>query len=1163
LAERLLLAGVMSFALTAGSEPLAGFRATRRLGRSPHSETWLVQSEEGVEHVVKWLPTGGKLPHVKKLTSYRHPFLHLWDKVETRGDELLLLADWSESTLASVMQERTVEPGELFGYLKELAEALDYLHIKHKLVHGRLTPAQVGIQHGHVKLLDWGLFDAESLPHRSWSLTDLQRSAPEVIAGEPEPASDQFALAVLFLEVSTSKLPLDVTTLPQLFQKRLTHNYDHRVVPAHLHGPLNQALAPLPGDRFVTCAAFIKALEKVDLDKIVAPVVVAPVAKVISKPVAETPPVATFAKDPVSNTETSWANSPTASLSSAETSQIPTMMIKSLVEVEKKKDARHPDSAFLNLNTLVYQSKVQSYGILTPTFILGIGKRGRAVLQELSTLFHQSYDGINSLPHVRLMVLDEKKPENVPTYTGKPGELAPEHYYFVEPLNAEVRKKYVSDTDVNQWLPADILNDEVDGLPGHARLSMLKQHDALQEKLKAECKIMLASESLQKSMQHTGLSIRQDLVPACYVVAGLDEPITRGCLADLSYQLRSMIAEAGWGNGNVIGVLFLPESAENQAGTFACLTELNHYTQERFFSANYGLGNDVTHPQAPFDTAFFRKLTDVTKPEHLEVEFQETAYWLFRDISTELGSLRIASRQSTQHHATHGTPWYSHGATVLQSSFEALHDLVKKRLLGSFIRNWLDPRPDVKEQLQSDVEIFKDENFHSAARLLHRFQHMAAIVLGREPSHMIEEWIAPLRKGAAARPPLESLARDIMQKVETNFGSGSGYQYSPILTAIQQESEAVALEASAKIAPFLMQYLDHPSIRLGGVLHAGKHLLDWINNQLNDLQANHMEIHEAMLRAERTLTQMMQQEERSFAIMGRQRLVSQIVQDLSDYPTRVLQEDMFARAVHVFQSLKNAAEECLQKVKPAETTIRELYKQYESSKVSDPNLLLLDGESSVDQRVGTLLEQLPNDVFFKMDNDLTESLTRFRSNYRDVCLGQGPKMSDVLNLLDNSMEEVLEGMLPSEDAAEQLLTQSSQAVVEQLRQSYRQARPDLMENTRSREGAYCLMMTPNSDAGQELLQMAQATLPQIVGAPEGFTGEILFYRETGCLQPNDIYPEGHDAYQMALKQNARQLHSRFDIAYWHRISPADQLHHPRNVDQLEHSDLHHDPISIS
>ncbi|HMO35688.1 MAG TPA: protein kinase, partial [Gemmatales bacterium] len=402
----------------------------RRLGRTPHSETWLSRTEEGTEQVIKWLPAGAKLPHSKKLTSYRHPFLHLWDKVEAKQDELLLLCDWSDATLESILKERTLEAGELFSYLKELAEALDYLHVKHRLVHGRLKPSQVGIQHDHVKLLDWGIFDVRDLPTSAWTLDSLQRAAPEVLASEFEPASDQFALAVLFLEATTGRLPLDVQTLPQFFQTRLTHFYDPRLVPEHYHAALNKALAPSPSSRFPTCAAFIKALENVDLDQIIAPVA-RPATNTPAKKASE---VTTVEKQPGSKSEMNWSAAATTSLSRAETSPIPTVMIKSLVEVEKTKDQRHPDSAFLNLNSLAYQSKVQSYGILTPTFILGIGKRGRAVLQELSQLFHQSYDGIGMLPHIRMMALDLNQPGHEPQFVNKPGELAPEHYFLMDPI---------------------------------------------------------------------------------------------------------------------------------------------------------------------------------------------------------------------------------------------------------------------------------------------------------------------------------------------------------------------------------------------------------------------------------------------------------------------------------------------------------------------------------------------------------------------------------------------------------------------------------------------------------------------------------------------------------------------------------------------------------
>ena len=93
-----------------------------------------------------------------------------------------------------------------------------------------------------------------------------------------------------------------------------------------------------------------------------------------------------------------------------------------------------------------------------------------------------------------------------------------------------------------------------------------------------------------------------------------------------------------------------------------------------------------------------------------------------------------------------------------------------------------------------------------------------------------------------------------------------------------------------------------------------------------------------------------------------------------------------------------------------------------------------------------------------------------------------------------------------------------------------------MENKRSRQGAFCLLLTPQSDSGQELLQMAQATLPQIVAAPEGQPAEIVMYRETGCLLPHEIYPQGREAYEARCKDRSTSPHSRFDIAFWHKLA---------------------------
>lgn len=1125
----------MSIALAPGTEPIPGFLCVRRLGRSSLGETWLIQSSDDSHRSLKLIYNGAKLHNARKLTSYRHPFLLSWERCEVHDSDLVLIADWTEETVETEYHQARLDgkPGipqdTLLRYMEELAEVLDYLHVKHRLVHGRLKLSQIGIQHRHVKLLDWGLTQAEHLLHQSWSLDNLLTTAPEVLRGHFEPASDQFSLAALYLLASAGNLPLAVESLPEFFELRKERTYDSRLVSEAERPVFDRAFHQDADARFPTCAAFVRALIQ---------------AKQADKAEA-TQPESVPVVDQNLNTkdEPVWQPPSSTSDNADEAGHVPTVILKSLMAVESTGDNKHPDSAFLNLTNLAYHSKVQSAGILTPTLIVGLGRAGTAVLQELSRLIHQRFDDVSTLPHLRLLAIDNLKDDELSNTIQKPGSLSKDCYFHCPEPGGEVLQAIAKDASITSWLPAEqfagpeLLTSAGSSVRG--RLSMVNRMGELRQRLQNECRLMLQSESLMQAKQQTGLSIRQDLTPACYVIGALDEGFSSGTLADVAGLLRSVITEKKWDQCQVNGLFFLPADGQPEtikAHAYATLVELNHYTQENQFSARYDASHEVALSHQPFDIAFFRKKPQPDDDAAAEEPmYRGTAHWLMREVVTELGSLRQASREATRGFTNQSTPWFSHGMTALSSSHLAVKETLKNRLRGKLIAHWLAPDDEREEIIRSDGETFLGQNIYSAPALLSRFQHLVAIVLGQEPAGMIDEWIAPLRKGAAARPPLETLARDIMQKVEYAFGSGTGYQNSPAMVAIQQEAEAQAQETGAKISPFIMHYLEKPGYRLGATLRLGKLFLDWVNHYLNELQANHLEIHQDMLRAERTITQMMSQEERSFVIMGRQRLVSQIAQDLVDYPTRVLKEDMFARAVHVFQHIKKAIEDCLKKLHPAEFTLRELYKHYMAPSPTKEHLLL-DGERSLDDRVERLMQLLPEDTYLRLDADLTEAMTRFHSDYTSVCLGIGPSFTDMLDLLDNALEECVDGLLPSEDAAEQLLSLPSQAVVEQLRQSYRTARPDLMENKRSRQGAFCLLLTPKSESGQELLQMAQATLPQIVAAPEGQPGEILMYRETGCLLPHEIYPQGREAYEASSKDRSTSPHSRFDITSWHQLA---------------------------
>ncbi len=1127
----------MSIALASGTEPIPGFRCVRRLGRSSVGETWLIQSSDDSHRSLKLIYNGAKLHNARKLTSYRHPFLLNWERCEVHDTDLVLIADWTDETVEAEYEQARqngkpgIPPDTLLRYMEELAEALDYLHVKHRLVHGRLKLSQIGIQHRHVKLLDWGLTHAEQLPHQSWSLDNLLTTAPEVLRGQLEPASDQFSLAALYLLASAGYAPLAVQSLPEFFDRRKEQMYDSDLVSEVEKAVFDRAFHRDYSARFLTCAAFVKALQQAKATE-----------KAEVRPARLPEPAPVIAQNLILKDESVWQPPASGPGGSDEANHVSTVILKSLLAVESTGDNKHPDSAFLNLSNLAYQSKVQSAGILTPTLIVGLGRAGTAVLQELSRLIHQRFDDASSLPQLRLLAIDDLNDNELTTTIQKPGSLSKDHYFHCPRPSKESLQTIAKDASIANWLPSEQIAGAEKSAPGTTsslgRLSLVNRYGELRKKLQSECKLMLRSESLMQAKQQTGLSIRQDLTPTCYVIGALDEGFSSGSLADVAGLLRSVVAETGWSQGQVHGLFFLPEDEKQEAikaHAYATLVELNHYTQENQFSARYDDSHEVTLPHQPFDVAFIRNYPRPDEAAPDESIYRGAAHWLMREVATELGSLRQASREATRAYSNQTTPWFSHGLTALSSSHLAVKETLKNRLRGKLIAHWLVPDRELEQAIRGDGEHFLEQNMFSAPGLLSRFQHLVALVLGQEPNAMIDEWISPLRKGAAARPSLETLARDIMQKVEYTFGAGTGYQNSPAMVAMQQEAEALAQEIGVRISPFIMQYLDKPGYRLGAALQLGKLFLDWVNHYLTQLQANHLEIHQDMLHAERTITQMMSQEERSFAIMGRQRLVSQIAQDLMDYPNRVLKEDMFARAVYVFQHIKKTIEDCLKKLQPAEFTLLELQKHYLAPSPTREHLLL-DGDHSLDERVENLMQLLPEDTYLRLDADLNQAMTRFKSDYASVCQGTGPSFTDVLDLLDNALEESMEGLLPSEDAAEQLLSLPSQAVVEQLRQSYRTARPDLMENKRSRQGAFCLLLTPRSESGQELLQMAQATLPQIVAAPEGQPAEILMYRETGCLLPHEIYPQGREAYETRSKDRSTSPHSRFDITFWHKLA---------------------------
>ena len=116
--------------------------------------------------------------------------------------------EWVDGqTLASLSGGRQLPAAQVRRLFGEICDALDYIH-RRGLVHRDLKPENVMVTHDgdHIKLIDFGLADADEWYLHKQPAGTPGYVAPEVLAGRPaEARSDIYSLGVMFLELGGRK----------------------------------------------------------------------------------------------------------------------------------------------------------------------------------------------------------------------------------------------------------------------------------------------------------------------------------------------------------------------------------------------------------------------------------------------------------------------------------------------------------------------------------------------------------------------------------------------------------------------------------------------------------------------------------------------------------------------------------------------------------------------------------------------------------------------------------------------------------------------------------------------------------------------------------------------------------------------------------------------
>lgn len=227
------------------AEPIPGYRLLERLGRGGYGEVWKAEAPGGMHKAIKFVfgdldgagddNKGAEQEYrsLNRVKSIRHPFLLSLERIEVIDGQLLIVTELADRNLWDRFAECTESglPGvpkeELLRYMEEAAEALDLMNFHHQIQHLDIKPQNLFLVHRHVKVADFGL--AKDLEGACASMTGGNTpmyAPPETFEGWVSRQSDQYSLAIVYMEMLTGRRPFNGTTSRQLVLQHLSATPD-------------------------------------------------------------------------------------------------------------------------------------------------------------------------------------------------------------------------------------------------------------------------------------------------------------------------------------------------------------------------------------------------------------------------------------------------------------------------------------------------------------------------------------------------------------------------------------------------------------------------------------------------------------------------------------------------------------------------------------------------------------------------------------------------------------------------------------------------------------------------------------------------------------------------------------------------------------------------
>jgi eukaryotic-like serine/threonine-protein kinase len=549
------------------NEPIPGYVLRSRLGSGGYGEVWEAEVPGGLRKAVKFVygrldesRAQSELKSLNRIKEIGHPFLLSIERIEVVDGRLVIVTELAQGCLKKRFEAcrqagmTGIPREELLGYVRDAADALDFIHERHGLQHLDIKPENLLMIGNHIKVADFGLLkDLKESLSMVGGMTAIY-CPPEALNGRPSRHSDQYSLAIVYQEMLTGQLPFGGRTAAQLAAQHLHSPPMLAVLPPADQPVLSRALAKNPEQRFTSCRAFANAL--VELGD---------------------------AKSHASRRTTSSGRHvfPRSRAAATEVLNAPG------ADSTRAVDGRTAASEIRDLPRVVLAATPLC---VRPTVVIGIGGTGARILSQFQERLRTHFGDPANLPSVQLLLLDTDAKDLSAAIFKRGGGSIPAAQTLALPLRAP--KDYRGDSArFLQWLSRRWLYNvprslQTEGLRPMGRLAFVDHAAKVYDRVYQMLQLALSDEAIHTSRQITNLDFAADS-PNVFVVASIAGGTGSGCAIDMGYAVRKILAELQLPDQRVFGILTHATSRKAASrdlavvNTLAALQELRQFGSRR------------------------------------------------------------------------------------------------------------------------------------------------------------------------------------------------------------------------------------------------------------------------------------------------------------------------------------------------------------------------------------------------------------------------------------------------------------------------------------------------------------------------------------------------------------------------------------------------------